>query len=240
MSISAKNSKRLRLCITLGAVIILLILALKGIYGSFSFTFSIPLLWQAGLLGKPVKPLGFRLNYRHSVIAAGISTGLIAGFIGGNLLKYLGIAGYRFEGLQIHFLPRFYNLHFPIQNELGYRLLVSSSSLPDLFLYLIFSIFLVGLGEEFLWRGFIGRKLSGYLSKNLAIWVTAAIFALFHTYIFAVVPVSKGIFFLALIALAGALWGYLFEFFNNLWAAALSHGISAFIIWKYYFFALHK
>jgi hypothetical protein len=33
----------------------------------------------------------------------------------------------------------------------------------------------------------------------------------------------------------GVFWGYLFEYFDNLSSPALSHGILAFVIWRYYF-----
>jgi hypothetical protein len=125
---------------------------------------------------------------------------------------------------------------FPLQKELGYRLLTASNSTIGLFIYLIFSILVIGLGEELFWRGFIQAKISDRFPANVSIWFTAILFALIHCYIFTILPIKIGISFLALIFIVGLIWGYLFKYFNNVWSAAISHGIVAFIIWKYYFF----
>ena len=50
----------LRLGVSLLAIILPLILLIKGIYSSFLYTFSIPLIWQVSFLGKPFTSLGFR------------------------------------------------------------------------------------------------------------------------------------------------------------------------------------
>lgn len=228
----------LRFCISLTAIVLPVILLTKGIYGSFIFTFSIPLLWQVGFLGKPFDSLGLKVKFIKSSIITGIATGCLFGFIGGNLLKFLGIAGYVYSNLhklQLSFAS--FHIIFPLQKELGYRLLTISSTPVGICVYLIFCVFVIGLGEELLWRGFMQKKLSNYLSVDVAIWFTAVLFALIHFYIFIILPFKLGIAFLFLIAVSGAVWGYLFKYFANLWPAVISHGITAFIIWKYYFFS---
>lgn len=225
------------LCISLLAIFLPIILLAKGIYGSFIFTFSIPLIWQVTFLRKPINSLGLGINSIRSSIIIGLVSGSILGFIGGYSLKFFGVGGYVFNSMdKLQLSIGACNITFPLQKELGYRLLTTSSSLPGIALYLLFNLFLIGLGEEIFWRGFIQKKISGYLSANLSIWITAALFALIHFYIFTIVPIKLGIVFLFLVAISGIVWGYLFKYFNNVWASAVSHGITAFIIWKYYFF----
>lgn len=228
----------LRLCISFLAIFLPLILLIKGIYGSFIFTFSIPLIWQVAFLGKPLNSLGLRPNSIRSSIIIGLVSGCILGFIGGNSLKFLGVTGYVYSSMdKLQLSIGACNITFPLQKELGYRLLTTGNSLVGIGLYLTFNLFLIGLGEEIFWRGFIQKEISGYLSANLSILITAILFALIHFYIFTIVPIELGIIFLFLIAISGAVWGYLFKHFNNVWSSAISHGIAAFIIWKYYFFS---
>lgn len=228
----------LRLSILFIGILLPVFFLIRGIYGSFVFTFFIPLIWQISFLGKPVSSLGLKFNSIKSSIVIGVITGLGIGFIGGNLLKALGVAGHVFTGIhKLQFNAGQFYLAFPLQKELGYRLLTTSNSVKGLFIYLMFSIFVIGLGEEFFWRGFIQTKISDRLPINTSICFTSLLFTLIHFYIFTILPVKIGICFLALIFIAGLIWGYLFKYFNNVWSSAISHGIVAFIIWKYYFFS---
>ena len=152
-------------------------------------------------------------------------------------MKCLGITGYFYNNAyKLQFSIGAFNIAFPLQKEFGYRLLSMSNSAVGMCIYLIFCIFVIGLGEEIFWRGFIQKKLFGYFSTNKSIWFTAILFSLIHFYIFTILPVRIGILFLALIALVGGIWGYLFKYYDNVWSSAVSHGIVAFIIRKYYFF----
>lgn len=228
----------LRLCLSLAAVVFPVIFLIKGIYGSFLFTFSIPLLWQVGFVGEKVNTLGLRKNSIKSSIIAGLISGCLLGLLGGNILKIFGATGYAYTAghkLQYSFGP--FNIVFSLEKELGYQRLIAGNNLVGTYLYLIFCVFVIGLGEELFWRGFIQKKISNYFSTAASIWLTAILFALIHFYIFTILPVKAGIYFLVLITGVGAGWGYLFEYFNNIWASAVSCGIVAFIIWKYYFFS---
>ena len=232
----AVNSKRLY--ISFAAIIIPILLLSRGIYGSFIFTFSIPILWQIGLFGKSVESLGIRVGSIKSTLFAGVASGCLLGYLGGTLLKSLGITGYIYNNTDnLQFSIGVFNIFFPLQKEIGYRLLSISNSPVGVCAYLIFCIFVIGLGEEIFWRGFIQKKISGYLPANMSIWVTAFLFSMIHFYIFTILPIKTGISFLVLIAFAGGMWGYLFKYFGNIWSAAISHGITTFVIWKYYFFA---
>ena len=237
--IDSKTSKSivLRLCISLVLIILPAIFLIKGIFGSFIFTFSIALIWQIGFLGMPISSLGIKSDSIKSSMIFGLITGLGLGFIGGNLLKFLGISGYWFNGMhKLQFDIGHFSFVFPLQKELGYQLLMASNSMGGLIAYLIFSIFVIGLGEEIFWRGFIQAKISNRFPINMSIWFTAIIFTLVHCYIFTILPIRMGISFLGIIFMGGLVWGYLFKHFNNVWPSAISHGVTAFIIWKYYFF----
>ena len=229
--------KSLRLCVSLITIILPAILLLKGIYGSFIFTFSIPLLWQVGFLGEPVSSLGLRRKFLWRSLIAGLITGAVLALLGGGIIRFFGLSGQALSELdKLQFSLGFFKIIFPLQKEVGYRLLTMSNTLKGAFLYLFFSIFIIGLGEELFWRGFIQQKISNFFSKNISIWLTAILFGLAHFYIFIIIPFRIGIFFLAMITIIGAIWGYLFQRFNNIWGAAVSHGMVAFVIWKYYFF----
>ncbi len=231
------QSAILRLCISFVLIFLPAIFLIKGIFGSFIFTFSIPIIWQVSFLGKPISSLGIKFNSIKSSIIIGVITGLSLGFIGGNLLKVLGVTRYVFTTMhKLQFNVGQFCVAFPLQKELGYRLLTASNSTIGLFIYLMFSILVIGLGEELFWRGFIQSKISDRLPVNVSIWLTAILFALIHCYIFTILPIKIGISFLALIFIVGLIWGYLFKYFNNVWSPAISHGVVAFIIWKYYFF----
>lgn len=231
------QSAAFRLSIFLAAIILPATLLAKGIFGSFIFTFSIPVIWQVCFLGMPFSSLGIRFNSIKSSIIAGAVTGLSLGFIGGSFLKALGITGYVLTNAhKLEFSFGQFYAAFSLQEELGYRLLTFSNSPAGFFAYVIFSIFFIGLGEELFWRGFIQNKISARLPANASVWLTAFLFAFIHFYIFTILPIGIGICFLVLIFAGGLVWGYLFNHFKNVWGAAISHGITAFIIWKYCFF----
>jgi membrane protease YdiL (CAAX protease family) len=228
----------MRLLILLIAIVFPFALLARGVYGSFLFTFSVPLVWQVGLLGKGASSLGLKTKFGSLSIAAGTLTGIILGVSGGLILKSLSVTAQVFTDYhKLSFSIGPFTLVFPLRGELGYRLVTASGSLKGLILYILFSLFIIGLGEELFWRGFIQQKIGNRLSRNLSIWATAILFGLVHCYIFIILPAKTALIFIALIAIAGAIWGYLFERFGNVWCPAMSHGLAAFIIWKYFFFA---
>ena len=230
--------KYLRIGTGLIALFLPAIFLLKGIYGSFIFSFTIPLLWQISFLGKSLGTLGLRRKLLEPSLITGIISGTLFALLGIGLLNYLGIKGHAIVSIQgLEYPFHFLGVEFSLQQELGYRLLSRSDTLSGLFLYLLFCIFLVGLGEEIFWRGFIQQKISTHLSKNKSVWLTATLFSLVHFYIFLILPIYEAMSFLVCIAIAGALWGYLFEQYKNIWAPAVYHGIVAFVVWKYFSFS---
>jgi membrane protease YdiL (CAAX protease family) len=221
------------------AVLVPVILLLKGIYGSFLFTFSIPVLWQVVYLKGSLSFLGLKKRSLAISLVLGVASGIILGLLGGKVLQLLGLTGHSFissDSLGVGIGA--FKVSFSLAKELGYQLLAKSSTTIGLILYFLFNILLVGLGEEILWRGFIQRKIARKTTVTAAIWITAALFALIHFYIFIILPFGKGIILLVLIGIAGAIWGYLCERMGSIWGAAVSHGIAAAIIWKYYFITL--
>ena len=227
-----------RFLVSVIAIIVPVLLLIKGIYGSFIFTFSIPLVWEVGFRGLPiVSSLGVELKSIRASIVTGAVTGCILAFVGGTLLKFFGIAGYLFtEAHKLQLSFGIFNVAFPLQKEAGYRLMTMSNVALGTSLFALFCVFVIGVGEEIFWRGFIQKKITECFPGHLAVWVTALLFAAIHFYIFTILPVKTGVSFLALILFAGVTWGYLARYFGNIWSCAVSHGIVAFVIWKYYFF----
>lgn len=212
------QSIAVRFCISIAAILLPVFLLINGVFGSFLFTFSIPIIWQVCFLGKPIRSLGLRPNSIISSIIIGVISGLSLGFIGGHLLRSQGLSGQIFSSAhKLQFNLWGFHIAFPLQNELGYRLLTANSSAIGIFVYLAFCIFLIGLGEELFWRGFIQSKISSFFHKNMSIYITAILFALIHFYIFTILPIKPGVIFLVIIFIAGLIWGYLFKYFNNIW-----------------------
>ena len=226
-----------RFCTAFMSIFIPFLLLTNGIYGSFIFCFSVPFIWQFVYLGKPVSSLGLRKKFLGVSVVWGIVSGSILGLLGGKALQLFGLTSYSLVNTQnIQFGIGAFKIKFSLAGELGYQLLIMSNSLKGLLLYFLFSVLVIGLGEEIFWRGFIQRKIANRVTKPAAIWVTAVLFALIHSYVFIIVPVNKGIILLVPIGIAGVIWGYLYEKTDNIWSVAISHGIAAVIIWKYYFF----
>jgi len=182
--------------------------------------------------------LGLQKRLLAQSIPTGIISGVLLGLLGGNILRLFALTGYSFvQTNTLRLSIGKFEIIFPLIKELGYHLLTRSNDLKGLLLYLIFSIFVIGLGEEIFWRGFVQRKISDRVTKSLSILITSALFALTHFYVLAILPINKGIILFVLIGAVGTIWGYLFEKTGNIWSVALSHGIVAFVIWRYFFFA---
>ena len=233
----AVPQKAFRYTLIVSCIGVPFILLFNGIYGSFLFAFPIPLLWQLGYLRQPLSSLGLQKKLLIRSIIAGVISGCILGLLGGNILRLLALTSNSFiQTDSLRLAIGKFEIDFPLMKELGYRLLTRSNDSKGLFLYLTFSVFIIGLGEEMFWRGFIQKKISSRVTQPFAILITSILFAVTHFYIFAIFPINTGIILLTLIGVVGAIWGYLFAKIGNIWSVALSHGIVAFIIWKYFFF----
>jgi len=199
-----------------------LILLSFGIYGSFLFTFSIPLFWQIGIKRQAFSSLGIKRKYLFHSVILGLASGIILGLSGIFILKILGMKEYPLTGEESI-------LGFSVKGELGYYFLKSNK-----FLFLLYSIFSVGFGEELFWRGFIQQKLKIYFKEKISIIFTAILFTLVHFYFLSISSFLIAIFLLIFVFFLGIFWSYFFERYKNLFFPALSHGILAFLVWSYY------
>ncbi|MDI7742827.1 type II CAAX endopeptidase family protein [Lysinibacillus fusiformis] len=89
---------------------------------------------------------------------------------------------------------------------------------PDNIWHYILLIFIIVIGEELFWRGFIQQHLKNYLSPKLAVIGTSILFAL---------SVAISGFWLGVIAafLAGLIWGFLYEWKKSLPLVIVSHEV---------------
>jgi len=211
-------------------------LLFKDIYGSFVFCFSIPIFWQVAYLNKPLSSLGIKAKSLLVSVGLGIFSGVALGLIGGNVLKFFDLTNYAIDSTQkLGFAIGAAKVEFALARELGYILLVASSSIKGLLLYFLFNVLVVGLGEELFWRGFVQQKIARRTTKLVSIWTTSGLFAAIHFYLFIILPFAQSSTLLCLIAIAGIVWGFLFEKTDSIWSVAISHGITSAIIWKYFF-----
>ncbi|MHA1611323.1 MAG: lysostaphin resistance A-like protein [Promethearchaeota archaeon] len=72
--------------------------------------------------------------------------------------------------------------------EMSRFALGSPQSLGELLLFVFTMVAFVGVPEEVMFRGFVQRSFEKKLSKNAALLLTAGYFAIYHVYIFIVVP----------------------------------------------------
>jgi len=205
------------------SVAVPLLLLSFGIYCSFLFTFPIPIFWQIGIRKESFSSLGIKRRFLLLSVIVGIVSGIVLGLVSVFILKFLEIKGYPLSDKESIF-------GFSLKGELGYHLLRSNK-----FFFLLYCIFSVGFGEELFWRGFIQQKLKIYFREKISIIFTATLFSLIHFYFLLIAPFYIAIFLLVSVVFLGAFWGYSFERFNNLFLPAISHGILAFIVWRYYF-----
>jgi len=212
------------------------ILLAKGIYGSFLFSFSIPVFWQFVCLRSPFSSLGFRRESFGAAVLIGSISGIALGLLGSRILRFYGLINYSLTDADTMRMALCgIEIDFSLAKELGYRLLTKSDTPAGLLLYLLFSVFIIGLGEELFWRGFIQGKISERIGGSRAVPVTAGLFTLIHCYVFIFLPAHKAVILLGLIGVAGAIWGYMYQKTRSIWSAALSHGITAAIVWKHFF-----
>ena len=65
-------------------------------------------------------------------------------------------------------------------------------------------LFLIGPAEEYFWRGYVQKALSGRCGRNTAFLVTTAIYALVHVWSFNFMLVMAAL-------VAGAVWGFIYK-----------------------------
>ncbi len=98
----------------------------------------------------------------------------------------------------------------------------------ELFINLLIIAFIPAIGEEWIFRGIIQKKISNKINIHFAIWISAIIFSAVHFHF-------EG--FIARMIL-GAILGYLFYWSGNLWVAVWGHFCNnAYAVLGQYFFS---
>ncbi len=219
-------------------LILLGLFAWTGYYGGYVYTFTVPLFWVLFIRKKPAEILGLsKNNIVPSVFTGGI-TGILLSVLGGLILKWSGHEKVHLPTIpETSPLPALTASMFTKSAD-GY-LLLRSSSFWGCVLYFFYILLAVGLGEELFWRGFVQNYLMSRKGPPwFAVSATSVLFVLVHIFLISLMPVRTFSLFLALIGCASMLWGLMFYRFKNLWGCAISHGITAFVVWRCFFYSL--
>jgi membrane protease YdiL (CAAX protease family) len=231
-------SWRVRFLVLIVAVFLPLLSLSFGIIGSFLFTFSVPVIFQFVIAGKTLTSFGLKRCLSVFPVFIGILSGFVMGTACGMLVKISGISGRISAAANgVHLSWGSFFADFALSQELGYRLLMQSNTPVGFAVYALFSLMLIGLGEELFWRGFLLRRVMKYFPAPKAVGIVSLLFAASHCYLFLVLPIPAGLFLIALIGIAGVCWAILALMYDSLWPSVVSHGIAAFILWKYFFFS---
>ncbi len=93
-------------------------------------------------------------------------------------------------------------------------LLIDFQSPPELLFGLLVIAVIPGIGEEWLFRGFLQKRLQQLFGNpHVAVWTAAILFSAFHLQFYGFVPRT----------ILGAVFGYLFVFTGNLALPMLAH-----------------
>lgn len=104
------------------------------------------------------------------------------------------------------------------------------TTLPGLFLNLFMMALIPAIGEEFFFRGFLQKMISGWLNKHAAIILTGFIFSAIHMQFYGFFPRW----------LLGMLLGYMFVWSGNLWLPIAAHfANNAIAVIGYYLVNIH-
>ena len=223
------DSLRLIALIILGFIAFLFILT--HAYGGYLYTFTIPIVWNVLIRNKNFSSIGIAFNDFKKSVLWGIMSSLALSLICALILNLFNIHKVELSSLSSDFDKLLVN------SADGY-LLKQSHTVKGQVYYFLYMILGVGIGEEIFWRGFIQNKLGRKFSKRKAIFLTTILFMLIHVYILMYVPLKFGAVFLGMVGIASIIWGWLFFCFENILAAGLSHGITAFIVWRCLFFEI--
>lgn len=104
--------------------------------------------------------------------------------------------------------------------EEAYRLLVESSTVPELLFVILVVAVVPAIAEEFLFRGLVQRTFERSLGALRGLLLTALIFALFHLNPFSFLPLFVlGLYLGYIVYRANSIWvGVAAHFYNNLFA----------------------
>ncbi len=110
--------------------------------------------------------------------------------------------------------------------EMMMRLLAQNTGSDFIFNLLLIAV-LPAIAEEFFFRGYLQRVLQGKWNIHLAVWITAAVFSLFHLQYSGFLPRL----------ILGAALGYVFVWSKSLWPSIILHFINnaAAVVAVFYF-----
>lgn len=222
----------------LAIVVFLMLVSLSTkLYGGYLYTLTIPIMYNVIIKDRHFNSLGLSRDNLKIAVIWGVISGIILSLLCAAIFKMLNIQ-------KINLIT---NMQDPSQRNIILRVMFDSAdihflresiSIKSTFFYFIYMLFAVGLGEEIFWRGFIQNKLSKKFSKTRAILTTTAVFTLFHLYLFTFTGLKTASIMLFLISIASLIWGFLYFYYRNIYSVAISHGIVAFIMWRYLFFEM--
>lgn len=212
--------------------VMVLPLSLK-LFSGHVFFFLIPFAWVILLKNQRISALGISSKNAILSITIGIFSGIILGFLAITIFRIMALPKIRLSAVPTYdIVERGFCVISPLLNTASRYLLAKSTSADGVINYFLYNLFMVGLGEEIFWRGFIQKYILRSFSALRAIAITTVLFTIIHLYVLTLVPFRAGIIFLLMIAASGAIWGYLSFRLGNVWVSAISHGITAFVVWR--------
>jgi len=96
------------------------------------------------------------------------------------------------------------------------KLLLSDSSAGRMAVNLFVIALIPAFVEEFMFRGWLQRRLEGMMNYHAAVWVTALVFSLIHLQMSGCIPRL----------LLGAMLGYSYHYTKTLWGSVLMHFVN--------------
>lgn len=108
---------------------------------------------------------------------------------------------------------------FALMDEQAARMtewLLSDMSFGRVLVNLLVIALIPAFVEEFLFRGWLQRRLEGWINFHAAVWVTAMVFSLVHLQMSGLIPRM----------LLGAMLGYSYHYTKTLWGSVLMHFVN--------------
>jgi membrane protease YdiL (CAAX protease family) len=188
--------------------------------------------------GEGHRSLGLRMGDIRPSFAAGMISALILSAAAYFILKGAGIYALQVteyaEGFDSFFRSLGSGIRF--ENEAGAAFILAERGNAELLKFFLFSVFIIGLGEELFWRALLQKNACKYLGKTPGMILVSLLFGMAHFYLILMLGSVRGLLLIGLIAAAGFAWGYMYERTANIWAPAVSHGVTAFIVWRFVVF----
>ncbi len=79
-------------------------------------------------------------------------------------------------------------------------------------------LFWIGPAEEIFWRGFVQRRLSGWLGEWRGLAIATLIYALIHVWSFNFMLIMAAL-------ICGLFWAWMFKTYRSVWPGIISHAV---------------